>query len=218
MTNETPGKLVLALVLTSMALAWGCSPPKVRHTSISGDLAYIEHWRLDWAGTEDSPAIDIPGLYEKSKYTAAEYCTRYVEDIRRELTRTYDFSFAENYLEVGRIEVELSGDKLSAYVPPFDTANPYQDIAPADRPAGSYPESDLLGATASLFTDRDQVRKVRLSFYDLDDDLSGTVFIGDSHEDKVEPKFVARVIDEIIRTGRYKGSPIIPVSASVEGR
>ncbi len=211
-------RIGLGFLLLATAFTWGCSSPKVSHTSISGEIKDIEHWRLEWIGTEGSAAIEIPGLYEKSKYTAEEYCTRYVEDVKRKLSQTYGQSFAENYAQIGLIQVELFGEKLSAYVP-----------APGeDRPSGSITWEDRGGATRAVnepdgnnrtwfLFGRDAVRKVRLRFFDLGGNPSGDVFIGESYLDKVKPEFVAKVIDEIIRTGRYKGTSAVPISADVEG-
>ncbi|MCP4684035.1 MAG: hypothetical protein GY867_01180 [bacterium] len=218
MTIDIEKRAIPALLILALVLTWGCSSPKVSHTSISGEIKDIQHWRLEWVGAEQSPSVDIPGLFETSKYTADEYCAKYVEQVKRKLTREYGHSFAENYPDIGLIQVELSGEKLSAYVPPFDTANLYQDVAPGDRRWGTRDEADLVGATTSLFTDRDQVRKVRLRIFDLEGNPSGDVFIGESHEDKIKPEFVARVIDEIIRTGRYRGTKVMPISGEIKGK
>jgi len=204
---------LFSLFALSAVFLLGCSSPKVGHTSISGEIKEIEHWRLAWVGTEGSSAVEILGLYEKSKYTAEEYCTRYVEDVKRKLIRTHGQSFAENYPQTGLIQVELLGEKLPAYVPA-----PEEDRAP-----GGIVWEDRGGETRAVYRPdtvgqwylfgRDQVRKVRLRFFDATGTLLGDVLIGESHTDNVKPEFVAKVIDEIIRTGRYKGHLALPVSA-----
>lgn len=211
-------RTIFGLAVLPLVLALGCSSPKVSHTSISGEIKDIQHWRLEWVGIDKSPAVDIPGLYEKSKYTAEEYCTRYVEDVKRKLIRTYGRSFAENYPEIGLIQVELLGEKLPAYVPPPREGGASGGITWEDRDGETRAVYRPDSVGQSYLFGRDQVRQVSLRFFDATGTRFGDVFIGESYSDNVKPDFVAGVIDEIIRTGRYKGTKVPPVSSTVEGK
>lgn len=207
--------VIMAVAAASMFMG-GCTAPSVSHTSISGEVRNIEHWRIVWIGAVGSPAVSIPGLYEKSKYTAAEYCLKYVDEVKQKLTRSYNRSFAENFPDVGVIEIELTGNKLSVYVPTPSEVGTSGSITWEDRGgstrAVNRPES---GEHAFIFG-RDKVRRVRLRLFDLEGNPSGDIFIGDSHQDNVKPDFVAKVIDEILRTGKYKGTKVLPLSTAVE--
>jgi len=218
MTIGIGRKFILASLILPLVLTSGCSSPKVSHTSISGEIKDIEHWRLEWVGAESATTVDIPGLFEKSKYTAAEYCIKYVEEVKHNLARDYQVSFAENYPEIGLIQVELTGEKLAAEIPPSFGDDPSGRLTWEDRGGSTkavYKADE--GRSYRLFAG-DEVRRVRLSFFNLEGNLSGDVFIGEFIGDKVKPDFVARVIYEIIRTGRYKGTRVVPVAATVEGK
>ena len=199
-----------ALILISL-LYVGCGGPAVTHTSISGEVQNVQHWRLEWVGLGDSlqqGKPEITGLNDPSKYTLETYCTKYIDKVKAELAGKYNHSLAENFPEFGRIEITLTGEKFPDYVPPGDTSQRhlYPDISPDGRDSYAGSGFNLSGALHRLFTDDDRVRGVNLKIFDSRANLAGEVFIGDSPDDRIKPNYVAKVIDQILRTGRYKGS------------
>lgn len=202
--------VLAAFILTSL-LYTGCGGPAVSHTSISGEVQNVQHWRLEWVGFGDSlqpEKPEITGLNDPSKYTLEEYCTKYIDKIKAELAGKYNHSLAENFPEYGRIEVTLAGEKFPDYVPPGDTSQRhlYPDISPDGRDSYAGSGFNLGGALHRLFTDDDHVRGVNLKIFDSRASLAGEVFIGNSPDDRVKPEYVAEVINQILRTGRYKDS------------
>jgi hypothetical protein len=202
---------ILASIAIAAAIHTGCGRPAVKHTSIFGEVRKVLHWKVIWAGKDqpvEADAVAIAGLRDSSKYTLEEYCATYVGEVKDELASTYGYSLAENFPELGRIEIRLTGEKFPDYVPPEDTS--MRDLNPDTSPDGRHTHGGsgfkLGGALYQLFTDQDYVRGVHLRIFDHRSRLAGEVFIGGSLEDRVKPDFTARVIDEILRTGRYKGS------------
>jgi hypothetical protein len=202
--------VVGVLALAALLLLIGCTSPAVKQTSISGEVRQTEHWKIEWAGRDSiqTQAMPLHGLTDSNKYTHVQYCTTYVADIRKDLARKYNFSFAENFPDRGIIRVELTGGVLRLTYPVRDTASYDEpdDISPDGR-VGSQTDPSAVSATGFRFVSRkDHVVSVRVSIYHPEGKLLGVVLIGGKPEDDVKPDFVARVIEEILRTGRYKSA------------
>ena len=200
------------LVLSAVILLIGCSKPVVKHSAISGEVRQIQSWRLVCDNIEGIDEADYGKVErprpqtEKNEYSQFEYCTRFVEKVRMMLFGKYELNVAENFPQTGTIHLMLKNEKLSSYVPPADTSNTYQDISPSDRVGRQSSELNLVAATSSLFTDDDYINGVTVTVTDLDERILGQVFVGGEPGDRVKADFLAKIIDEVIRTGRYKGA------------
>ena len=191
------------LLLAAIMTVFSCGGPTVKHSSISGEIRTVEHWNLVWAGQDQTDAASSPASRASQAWRSHEgYCAEFVEDIRTELTDKYGYAFGENFPVTGTITIELHGGTLSDYVPETDTTNLYGDISPADDRYGRS-EFDVATAAVTLFSGRDRVRQVRLVILDTDGKNLGEVIIGDEPSDHVKPNYVAKVLDEILRTGKY---------------
>jgi hypothetical protein len=202
-------RFFVLIVITLPLLNLACSSPSVSHTSISGEVKQIEHWDIKWSGMDASSqsTIALEGISDSSKYTHAEVCDRYVEKVRSHLTLDYDFSFAENFPTHGTISIELTGAILRLIIPGRDTSHAFSsdNISPDGRSA-TVPDAYPVSATGFyLESAKDNVASVRVSILEPDGKLAGMILIGGGSDDNVKPEFVARVINELIRTGQYKG-------------
>lgn len=195
------------VILVAIAIG-GCSKPGVRQTAISGEVRQVQSWRIavDNIDEESTFLASTDIELQQSKYTKREYCTRYAQKVRSKLINEYDHTLAENFPQTGRIHLLLHSEKLALTVPPIDTTNIYDDISPAEQAKHGDSRINIVGAAASLFTDNDYVTSVTVRIEDFDGQLLGEILIGEEAESRVEPEFVAKVIDRVLRTGRYEGS------------
>ncbi|MBD3257020.1 hypothetical protein GF377_01210 [candidate division GN15 bacterium] len=206
----------ITLVLgVSSAVLIGCGKPAVKHTAISGEVREIGNWHLmcEGVGDVDLRPINLKRFDSQNEYTAREYCTKFSIETRRELASKYGYTLAENFPRNGTIHLELESEKLSLWVPSPDTSNLYNDISPNDNIDRTESDLNIVGAAASLFSDRDYVKEVTVTLRDVNDNLLGTVIIGGKEGDRVKPSYVAKVIDEVLREGRYGGAKSVSVNA-----
>ncbi len=201
-------QVILTAIPVLLLALWliGCSSPGVQHTAIEGTIRDIDHWEIEWAGPENSQARDeivLTDIDEKSKYTGAECCLKYVRDVRHELADKYNLSFAENFPQRGRIEVRIFGWTPSRYTP-ADTA------AQTRRRRGHFhrdylPENEVHlevvdGTAKALFSDNDKVVRVELKIVSPSGVSLGEAYL--TH-DSIKPEFVAKVVHRLLSTGTY---------------
>ncbi len=194
----------VCLMLAAIVTVIGCGGPTVKHSSISGEIRTVEHWKIVWAeeSATDKTSASQASQASKAWRSHESYCTEFIDRLQSKLTHDYGYTFGENFPVTGTITVELHGGTLSDYVPETDTTNLYDDISPTDD-RYSRNEFDVATAAVVLLSGRDRVRTVHLVLTDTEGKHCGEVIVGGEPGDHVKPDYVAKVIDEILRTGKY---------------
>lgn len=213
---------IRALPLISLALTLlfaACTRPPVNYAIGPGDTRPVEYWQIEWVDTEPSQ-LYYPGMIEdmteRTKYTLEVNARDYVRQIRRQLSRKHDMTFASNFPSYGRIEVSMRGSKLARLVQK-QARDPMKDDLdrdlqnPANDPryygAGDDSITVDIAVSELLFDSPDWVTFVEVRIYDGQDRLAHQVQIGGETQQEISPKYVASKIAELLAEDK-KRTPI----------
>ncbi len=208
--SET-GIAFLTITAAIVILGQGCCGPPVKQTlGEKGDISNVKHWQIRWDNQqgEQGELIELAGdPDQESKYTLADNCRQYIEDIKLRLIRNYDYSFAENYPLPGLISVRLKG-RRGYLEQPREKAPQAEEIErdlnqPSHDPRFEDTDSlevdlALLGSGSILRSGFDHVTTVEVRVFDSEGELAGTIIVGGRSDDNVRPKHVAGAIHKFL--------------------
>ena len=193
-----------------LAVVTGCGKPGVKISAIDGRVREVTGWSVVWSGEADTlhQALQKTDLAKtRSRFANTEPARQYVEKVSTLLRRNHSVPTDDNFAGEGVIMIDLRGRKIMATTYPTRLLEDKRALEeevpeiddPEDRnlpPYGDARNEWPLGPD-------DYVDFVEVTISRLDGQLLGSIMIGRDDDHKVAPDFVAKVIAEAIRSGRY---------------
>ncbi len=201
------GLFLNLLFIFIMAVTFSCcGSPDVRQSLISSEIKNIPAWTIiltDEYQMQDSLiAINNMERMFKSKYSDKEYCRPYLNTIKENLS-SFGHLMVDITGGVGQINLSIRGRKFRGKIDwdtEIDSEQDFRKRHHQDSPADRSVDVGSGAISPAPYIVSDEIADIKLELKGSNGHLLGEVTISDG---KINPEFVAAVIDKIIRQGKY---------------
>jgi len=198
--------LIALVVLTFCMFIGGCCSPDVAGSMLSPEAKNIKAWLIelveDSTMANSSSMIDNIRAETKSKYSKEEYCLPYLKNLENNL-RSRGYHIVDGPVTEGTIRIDIEGYKELFWIIRVGHEDGWQEELEWDSrgdPTEGHLGGEEIMVDALKALQEDEVKSVQLEFFDFNGRLLGQAKISGC---KIKPEFIARVIDKMIKEGKY---------------
>lgn len=193
-------------MVSSILFFGGCCSPKVENAILSPEAKNIQAWKIEMAANSTSTEADslITNLRAdiKSKFVKKEYCEPYIDAVRDDL-RGFGYHVVDGPVSEGTIRLDIKGKKEQFWTVQIGAEKSGENEREWDSrgdPTVGHLSGDEVMIQGGKFLESDEIRSVKIEFYDLNGKSLGQASITGG---RIYPEFIAKTVDKMIREGKY---------------